>query len=123
MSLGTLGTIVEAAVENVRISTVAHQTEATKGYQPIPDSGSNDFVTIAKGAGFKRTFAFDRADEFEGQLDQILSEPGPTFVSVCVEPGSEDVISRGPEEEARYLQVSLADRSKEMRDVLAERDK
>ncbi|MEE3150748.1 MAG: hypothetical protein VX300_00590, partial [Acidobacteriota bacterium] len=67
--------------------------------------------------------AFDRADEFEGQLDRILSEAGPTFVCVCVEPGSEDVISRGPEEEARYLQVSLADWSKQMRDVLAERDK
>tara|TARA_B100001146_G_scaffold215615_1_gene218083 strand:+ start:10763 stop:11362 length:600 start_codon:yes stop_codon:yes gene_type:complete len=123
MSLGTLVTIVEAGVDNLIIFVVANQTYEITGNQPIPGAGSIDFVTIAKGAGFKRTFAFDRADEFDRQLDQILSAPGPTFVCVCVEPGSEDVISRGPGEEARYLQVSLADWSKQMRDVLTERDK
>ena len=116
-------TIIEAGVDNLIVFVVANQTYEITGNQPIPGAGSIDFVTIAKGAGFKRTFAFDQADEFDGQLDRILSEPGPTFVCVYVEPGAEDVISRGPKEEARYLKVSLADWSKQMRDVLTAKNK
>jgi thiamine pyrophosphate-dependent acetolactate synthase large subunit-like protein len=123
MNLGTLVTIVEAEVDNLIIFVVANRAYEITGNQPIPGAGSIDFVAMAKGAGFERVFAFDRADEFEGQLERILSETGPTFVCVCVEPGSEGVISRGPEEEARYLQVSLADWSQQMRSVLAESDK
>ncbi len=119
MSLGTLVTIIEAGVNNLILFVVANRTYEITGNQPIPGAGSVDFAAMAKGAGFDRVFAFDRADDFEEQLDRILSETGPTFVCVDVEPGSEGSISRKPEEEARYLQASLADWSRHMRSVLA----
>lgn len=118
MSLGTLVTIIEAGVDNLILFVVANRTYEITGNQPIPGAANVDFAALAKGAGFDRVFAFDRAKEFDEHLDRILSEAGPTFVCVDVEPGSEGAISRQPEEEARYLQVSLADWSRRMRNVL-----
>lgn len=120
MSLGTLVTIIEAGVDNLILFVVANRSYEITGNQSIPGAACVDFAVLAKGAGFDRVFAFDRGDEFDEQLDQILSETGATFVCVDVEPGSEGAISRKPEEEARYLQVSLADWSRQVRNVLTE---
>ncbi len=119
MSLGTLVTIIEAGVDNLILFVVANRAYELTGNQPTPGAGGVDFAALAKGAGFDRVFAFDRADDFDEQLDRILSETGPTFVCVDVEPGSEGPISRTPQEEARYLQTSFADWSRHMRSVLA----
>ena len=77
---------------------------------------------MAAAAGFPRVLYFTDADEYAVALADILHAPGPTLVSVDVEAGDEGPISRGPRQEARYLQVSLADWSRQMRRTLIGND-
>lgn len=118
MSLGTLVTIVEAGVTNLILFVCVNGTYEITGNQPIPGAGRVDFAAMARAAGFARVFEFDDAAAYERQLDEVLSAPGPTFVCVHGEPGTEGPIGRKPEEQARYLQVSLADWSRQMRAAL-----
>jgi thiamine pyrophosphate-dependent acetolactate synthase large subunit-like protein len=120
MSLGTLVTIIESGVTNLILFVAVNRTYEITGNQPIPAAERVDFAAIARGAGFKRVFEFDEPDGYEQRLDDILSAPGPTFVCLHGEPGSEGPIDRKPKEHARYLQVSLADWSLQMRRVLTE---
>jgi len=118
MSLGTLVTIIESGVANLILFVAVNGTYEITGNQPIPAADRVDFAAIARGAGFHRVFEFDDAEAYERELDGILSEPGPTFVCVHGEAGTEGPIGRKPQEHARYLQVSLADWSRRMRAVL-----
>ncbi len=120
MSLGTLATIIESGVTNLILFVAVNGTYEITGNQPIPAAGRVDFAAIARGAGFHRVFEFDDAEAYERELDGILSQPGPTFVCVHGEAGTEGPIGRKPQEQARYLQVSLADWSRQMRAVLTE---
>ena len=120
MSLGTLVTIVESGVTNLVVFVAVNGTYEITGNQPIPAAGRVDFAAIARGAGFQRVFEFYEPRSYEQQLDDIFSSPGPTFVCLHGEPGSEGPIGRKPEEEARYLRVSLADWSLRMRRALTE---
>ncbi len=120
MSLGTLVTIIESGVTNLILFVAVNGTYEITGNQPIPAAGRVDFAAIARGAGFHRVFEFDDAEAYERELDGILSQPGPTFVCVHGEAGTEGPIGRKPQEQARYLQVSLADWSRQMRAVLTE---
>jgi len=115
MCLGTLATIVEAGAENMILFVVVNGAYEITGNQPIPGAGRLDFAGMARAAGFARVFDFDDAIEYESQLDEILTVRGPTFVAVHVEPGSEGPISRSNAEPARYLKVSLAEWSLQMR--------
>jgi thiamine pyrophosphate-dependent acetolactate synthase large subunit-like protein len=119
MSLGTLATIVESGARNLVLFVVVNGTYEITGNQPIPGGGHIDFAAMAAAAGFARVFDVDDADAYVAQLDEIFAGPGPTFVSVHVEPGSQGPISRSDVEEARYLKVSLAEWSLQMRGVLA----
>jgi thiamine pyrophosphate-dependent acetolactate synthase large subunit-like protein len=120
MSLGTLVTIIESGVSNLILFVAVNGTYEITGNQPIPAADRVDFAAIARGAGFHRVFEFDDAQAYERELDGILSQPGPTFVCVHGEAGTEGPIGRKPQEQARYLQVSLADWSRQMRAVLTE---
>jgi thiamine pyrophosphate-dependent acetolactate synthase large subunit-like protein len=118
MGLGTLVTIIESGVTNLILFVAVNRTYEITGNQPIPAAERVDFAAMARGAGFERVFEFDRPGDYERHLDDILSQPGPTFVCVHGEAGSEGPIGRMPQEQARYLQVSLADWSRQMRAVL-----
>ncbi len=118
MSLGTLVTIIESGVTNLVLFVAVNRTYEITGNQPIPAAERVDFAAMARAAGFERVFEFDHPDDYQRGLDDILSGTGPTFVCVHGEPGSEGPIGRKPQEQARYLQVSLADWSRNMRAVL-----
>jgi len=118
MSLGTLATVVESGVTNLVLFVAVNGTYEITGNQPIPAARHIDFAALARAAGFTSVFAFDDAASYEAELDGILAGAGPTFVSVRCEVGSEGPIGRKPQEEARYLQVSLAEWSARMRAVL-----
>jgi thiamine pyrophosphate-dependent acetolactate synthase large subunit-like protein len=120
MSLGTLATIVESGVDNLILFVVVNGAYEITGNQPIPAAGRIDFAAMARAAGFPSVFSFEDGASYEGELDGILTRPGPTFVAVHCEPGNEGPISRTPQEEARYLQVSLAEWSARMRALLTE---
>jgi thiamine pyrophosphate-dependent acetolactate synthase large subunit-like protein len=118
MSLGTLVTVVEADARNLVLFVLENGAYEITGNQPIPGAGRLDFPGLARAAGFGRVYAFSRAAEYEALLPEALAGEGPVFVSVVVEPGSEGPISRSPREDARYLQTSLAEWSREFRRAL-----
>jgi sulfopyruvate decarboxylase subunit beta len=118
MTLGTLATAVSTAAANFVLFVVENGTYEITGHQPIPGAGRVDFAALARAAGFPRVFAFDDADAYAAAVPDLLTTPGPTFVHVRVERGSEGPISRTDAEEARYLRFSLADWSRIMRKAL-----
>lgn len=118
MSLGTLATAVGSGATNYILFVVENGTFEITGHQPIPGAGRVDFGALARGAGFSRVFRFEDADLFASSLPELLSTPGPTFIHVLVERGSEGPIGRRPEEDTRYLQVSLSDWSRVFRQAL-----
>jgi len=52
----------------------------------VPGEGTFNFATIAKGAGFPNVYEFDDEVAMAAQLDEALSRPGPTFVTLHVTP-------------------------------------
>ena len=118
MSLGTLVTIVESGVRNLILFVIVNGTYEITGNQRTPGAGRIDLDSMARAAGFERTYRFDDAAEYRAGLDEILHSDGPVFVCVDVEPGSEGPISRSATEEARYLKTSLADWSQRFRAAL-----
>ncbi len=121
MSLGTLATIVESGARNLTLFVVRNQTYEITGNQAVPAAGALDFCTIAKGAGFDRVHHFEDARTYAAALSDVLTEPGPSLVSVAVTPGSEGPISRKASEPARYLQTSLRAGAHRLRAALTER--
>lgn len=107
MSLGTLATIVETGARNLVLFVVVNGTYEITGNQAVPGAASVDFAELARAVGFPRVHRFDDARRYEAALEEILKEPGPTFVSVAVAPEHEGPISRSGFETAPYLQSSL----------------
>lgn len=121
MNLGTLVTAAEAQAENYVLFVLENGTYEITGNQPIPGAGRVDFAGLASACGFRRVYSVSSRGDLEALLPGILSEPGPTFVHVRLAPGSEGPIRRSRGEASRYLQVSLAEWSRQFRRALAER--
>ena len=118
MSLGTLVTTVQSGATNFILFVVENGTYEITGNQPVPGTGLVDFVAMSRAAGFVKTFAFDDYDEYQTHLPAALQCEGPVLIAVRVEPGLEGPLSRSPREEARYLQVSLAQSAHRLRETL-----
>lgn len=119
MALGFLATIVQTAAKNFILFVVQNDTYEITGNQPLPGAGRVDFVTIARGAGFKRCYLFDDVTDYEGKLPEVLEGVGPVFVTVKVQAGCEGPLSRSQEEEAPYLRPSLAESAHRLRKILS----
>ncbi len=118
MSLGTLATAVEAAARNYVLIVSDNGEYEITGHQAIAAATQIDFGAVAEAVGFRHVFAFDDAREWATRLPEVLTVPGPTFVHVRVSPGHQGPIGRRPEEPARYLQDSIAEWSRIMREAL-----
>ena len=118
MSLGTLVTIAASGAENLSLFVLENETYEITGNQPIPGAGRIDFPGLARAAGFPRVYSFNRDVGFEAALPEILSAPGPIFVGVGMEPGTEGPISRSAAEESAYLQPSLEESGRRLRAAL-----
>lgn len=118
MSLGTLVTIAGAAPPNLVLFVLENGTYEITGNQRVPGAGVTDLAAMARAAGFRRAHRLDDPSVVEDLLDEVLGADGPTFVSVVVEPGDEGPIRRGPHEDTRYLQSSLAEWSHALRAIL-----
>lgn len=118
MTLGTLATIVETGAENLVLFVLENRAYEITGNQPIPGAGRLDFAEMARGAGFPSVYSFAEPSDYEAALPGILKEEGPVFVAVQMQQGSEGPISRSPGEDARYLQTSLAEWSRDFRRAL-----
>lgn len=120
MTLGTLVTIVQADARNLVLFVLENGTYEITGNQPIPGAGRVDFPGLARAAGFRRVYSFNRAVGYEAAVPEILQAEGPVFVGVGLYPGSEGRISRGREEESRYLRTSLAESAAAFRRAVGE---
>ena len=118
MSLGTLATIVDSGVANLTLLIVDNGTYEITGSQPLPAQGRVDFSALARAVGFRRTYAFEDADEYEQQLPGVLAGVGPVLVSVRVEPGTEGPLARMPSASAHYLRTSLRESARRLRATL-----
>src|SRR5206468_4641337 len=65
MQLGSLATIAGAAPRNLTHLLFKNGVYHTSGAQEIPGGLSVDFVTMAKGAGYRTTLQIGELDEFK----------------------------------------------------------
>lgn len=87
MNLGTLVTIATAAPKNLVHCLCQNGTYETNGAVRIPGRGKVSFTGLAREAGYPKTYAFDKLDDWDLEVDRILREDGPIFVDLNVEPG------------------------------------
>jgi len=118
MNLGTLATIAGSGAQNLVLFVLENGVYEITGNQPIPGAGHLDFPGLARAVGFPMVYSFNRDVGYESSLPEILEVPGPVFVGVGMEQGSEGPISRSSREEARYLQSSLAESAAQFRKAM-----
>jgi len=82
MQLGSLATIAGAAPRNLVHFLFKNGVYHTSGAQEIPGGLTVDFVTMAKGAGYRAAFAIHDIDDFKRRLPEILKMEGPIFVEL-----------------------------------------
>jgi len=108
MNLGSLVTIAHAAPKNLVHCLCENGTYETNGAVPIPRAGEIKFTELAKAAGYPKTYEFSELQEWEQALAIILSEDGPVFVDLKVEPGE-----AYPEDFRRLYSIEYRDRFRE----------
>ncbi len=86
MGLATLATIADKAPKNLYHIVQDNECYATTGGQPVPNAKKIRYDLIAQGAGYPSSYAFEKLDDFSSNIEAILGEPGPVFVSVKVDP-------------------------------------
>ncbi len=93
MNLGSLVTISAQAPANLTVIVFDNGVYEVTGAQPTSaapllrsDSASVDFAALARASGFTRVFSFDAVDPWKAAVPEVLRDPGPTFVSLHVEP-------------------------------------
>jgi len=87
MNLGTLVTIAKQSPRNLYHFVMQNGVYAFTGGQPTPGGHAVDFVGFAKSAGYPSVYSFDTADNLCEGIREVLSERGPVFVSLILEPG------------------------------------
>lgn len=93
MNLGCLVTITALAPKNLVVIVFDNSVYEVTGQQATaaapgaraPGAGV-DFSTIARGAGFSSVFDFERLEEWQAGVRNVLSAEGPTFVTLRVAP-------------------------------------
>ncbi len=82
MQLGSLATIAGAGARNLLHLLFKNGVYHTSGSQEIPGGLTVDFVTMARGAGYRSALAIDTLDDFKRRLPGLLTAVGPTFVEL-----------------------------------------
>jgi thiamine pyrophosphate-dependent acetolactate synthase large subunit-like protein len=90
MSLGMLATIAEQAPANFYHFLLDNEVYATTGGQPVPNAKNVKYDRLALAAGYPRAQAFDKLDDLDRALPEILGRPGPVFVALKVYPEIEN---------------------------------
>jgi len=82
MQLGALATNAGTGARNFVHVLFKNNVYHTSGAQEIPGGDGVDFVTMAKGAGYRESFAIHELPELKRRLPHILTAPGPLFVEL-----------------------------------------
>jgi phosphonopyruvate decarboxylase len=86
MNLGTLVTVANKSPKNLYHFVLENGMYATTGGQPIPGKDKLSFTEMAKSAGYAAAYQFDDLEDFATQIEKVLDEPGPVFISVKTTP-------------------------------------
>jgi phosphonopyruvate decarboxylase len=93
MNLGSLTSIVAARATNLVVLVFDNGVYEVTGQQPTAAAASArddgrpaDFCGIARACGFDSVHAFTDAASWASEARRVLDAPGPTFVSLDVEP-------------------------------------
>ena len=82
MQLGSLATIAGAAPRNLVHLLFKNGVYHTSGAQGIPGGLTVDFVTMARGAGYRGALVIRDIDDFKRRFPEILKMDGPVFVEL-----------------------------------------
>ncbi|HYY89619.1 MAG TPA: thiamine pyrophosphate-dependent enzyme [Chloroflexota bacterium] len=105
MNPGMLMVERQLALPNVVHFLASNRCYGATGEVPLPNAPANDYAQVARGFGLQRVFAFDELDELGRCLDEIIGQPGPTFVVLELDPlGSptREVPVEGPDLKYRF---------------------
>ena len=82
--LGSLASIGESKPENLVHFVFDDLTYSSTNGIPLPGLDNINFLSMAQGAGYSRTFQFDGLEEFLIGMEEVMRESGPVFVLVKV---------------------------------------
>jgi phosphonopyruvate decarboxylase len=80
MNLGSLVSIAGARAANLTVIVFDNGVYEVTGAQPTPAPNAVDYAAIARGAGFAAVHTFEELDAWRQRAEQVLADPGPTFV-------------------------------------------
>jgi thiamine pyrophosphate-dependent acetolactate synthase large subunit-like protein len=86
MGMGALPTIAEKAPKNLYHFMLDNGVYATTGGQPVPNADVMEYHVVAQGCGYPATYSIDNLEDFANQIDEIMSQPGPVFVALKIDP-------------------------------------
>ena len=81
-NLAALITVGNAAPENLVHILLEDASHLPTDRIAIPGLDSIDFVAHARESGYPRTYRFEDLEEFVIGLEDVMTGPGPTFVSL-----------------------------------------
>jgi thiamine pyrophosphate-dependent acetolactate synthase large subunit-like protein len=84
MNLGCLVTLA-AHPADVFLVVIDNGAYEVTGGQPTPGAGRADFAELARGAGVRRVYACDTAEEWRAVAAEALRPPGPVAVWLKVQ--------------------------------------
>ncbi len=82
--LGSLATIGESKPDNLVHFVFDDVTYSSTDGIPVQGLDNVNFLAMAQGAGYSRTFSFDALEEFLIGLEDVMKESGPVFVLIKV---------------------------------------
>ena len=90
MNLGILATIAGKKPKNFFHFLMDNECYATTGGQPVPNSAEINYAGMAKEAGYASAHHFDNLEDFANNIESIMKETGPVFVSMKMVPEVEN---------------------------------
>src|SRR5262245_26392109 len=115
MSMGVLATIADLQPKNFYHFVLDNECYATTGGQPVANAKNIAYDQIARGAGYKHTYAFTSLEEFTGAIGDIMALTGPVFATMKVVPEVvNEAIGRRPRWQTRTRTQAIADLQKEL---------
>lgn len=86
MNLGALVTIAESGATNLLVVVFQNGTYEVTGSQRVPGGTNVDFGAIARGSGLTSVYDYTSESAWMAELPRVIAAPGPTFVTLHVEP-------------------------------------
>ncbi len=91
MNLGVLASIAGKQPKNFVHFLLDNEVYATTGGQPVPNNTNIDYAGMAKAIGYASVHHFEDLEDFATQVESIMSEEGPVFISIKVIPEIENM--------------------------------